>query len=215
MPFCRILFFFNKTRFNYINFSYIILSDLLSRDSIDVRFGRFARFLSGITIIMHASSSVENYRLHMRAVVCTWRWYCVWIRVTRRNFADATGLIIPEELPTILSLIYSNIPPIKKGTDSRLGMGFRLGEHADFQILLELGPQTETNPIGTADSKRRRDVSILIFTRSSKAQLSPWLMLLKEEIERDREDQCRSGRGFSREYSNYFIQIFVATFDEY
>lgn len=29
-----------------------------------------------------------------------------------------------------------------------MGFGFRLGEHADFQILLELGPQKETRPIG-------------------------------------------------------------------
>lgn len=30
-------------------------------------------------------------------------------------FLDINCLIIPEEVPTILSLIYSNIPPIKKG----------------------------------------------------------------------------------------------------
>lgn len=46
------------------------------------------------------------------------------------------------------------------GTDSRIGIGFRLGEHADFQMLFELGPQTETEPIGNTDTKRRRDVSI-------------------------------------------------------
>lgn len=34
------------------------------------------------------------------------------------------------------------------GTDSRVGFGFRLGEHADFQVQLELGPQRETRPIG-------------------------------------------------------------------
>ncbi|XP_066581910.1 uncharacterized protein snsl [Prorops nasuta] len=73
---------------------------------------------------------------------------------------SGTSLIIPEELPTILSLIYSNIPPIKKGTDSRVGVGFRLGEHADFQILVEMGPQTETEPIGNSDTKRRRQVMI-------------------------------------------------------
>lgn len=92
--------------------------------------------------------------------------------MTRPNFADATSLIIPEELPTILSLIYSNIPPTKKGTDSRLGVGFRLGEHADFQILIELGPQTETGQIGSADSKRRRDVSVLVSLRLRKAYSS-------------------------------------------
>uniref|UniRef100_A0A182F4R8 Uncharacterized protein n=1 Tax=Anopheles albimanus TaxID=7167 RepID=A0A182F4R8_ANOAL len=58
------------------------------------------------------------------------------------------AFIVPEELPSILSLVYSNIPPIKKGTDSRIGFGFRLGEHADFQVQLELGPQLNTRPIG-------------------------------------------------------------------
>lgn len=61
---------------------------------------------------------------------------------------DCDGLIVPQELPSVLSLVYSNIPPIKKGTDSRFGFGFRLGEHADFQVLLELGPQKFTRPIG-------------------------------------------------------------------
>ncbi|XP_070153950.1 uncharacterized protein Snsl [Polyergus mexicanus] len=78
-------------------------------------------------------------------------------------YENAASLIIPEELPTLLSLIYSNIVPIKKikfiGTDSRLGIGFRLGEHADFQILIELGPQTETDEISAStDAKKRRDV---------------------------------------------------------
>ncbi|KYN40900.1 hypothetical protein ALC56_04791, partial [Trachymyrmex septentrionalis] len=87
-------------------------------------------------------------------------------KLIKIKFTDVTSLIIPEELPTILSLIYSNISPIKKvkyiiRTDSRFGMGFRLGEHADFQILIELGPQTETDPIGTSnDAKRRRDAMI-------------------------------------------------------
>lgn len=40
-----------------------------------------------------------------------------------------------------------------------MGVGFRLGEHADFQVLLELGPQVNTQPLGPAgDSKRRRQV---------------------------------------------------------
>lgn len=49
------------------------------------------------------------------------------------------------------------------GTDSRLGFGFRLGNHADFQVLLELGPQKNTRPIGEdADSENsfnKRQVS--------------------------------------------------------
>lgn len=63
-------------------------------------------------------------------------------------YIDCNGLIVPQELPSVLSLVYSNIPPIKKGTDSRVGFGFRLGEHADFQVLFELGPQKFTKPLG-------------------------------------------------------------------
>ncbi|EDW77604.1 uncharacterized protein Dwil_GK24591 [Drosophila willistoni] len=64
------------------------------------------------------------------------------------NTQNASTFIVPSQLPTLLSLVFSNIPPIKKGTDSRLGFGFRLGDNADFQMLVELGPQKETRPIG-------------------------------------------------------------------
>ncbi|XP_066261804.1 uncharacterized protein snsl [Euwallacea similis] len=57
------------------------------------------------------------------------------------------SFIIPDELPSILSVIYSNIPTLKKGTDSRFGWGFRLGDRADFQILTELGPQIYTQKL--------------------------------------------------------------------
>jgi hypothetical protein len=40
-----------------------------------------------------------------------------------------------------------------------VGVGFRLGDHADFQVLLEVGPQLNTQPIGPeADGKTRRHV---------------------------------------------------------
>ncbi|XP_076231845.1 snustorr snarlik [Calliopsis andreniformis] len=96
----------------------------------------------------------------------------------------ATCLIIPEELPTILSLIYSNIPPIKKGTDSRIGVGFRLGEHADFQVLVELGPQTKTDPIGNAasNSKRRRDAMFDAAMRGELGSLAQ--AIAKYQLER-------------------------------
>ncbi|KAL1457972.1 hypothetical protein WDU94_008150 [Cyamophila willieti] len=57
-------------------------------------------------------------------------------------------ILIPEEVPSLLSIVYSNIPPVLKGTDSRLGIGFRLGPNADFQYQIELGPQTRTQQIG-------------------------------------------------------------------
>lgn len=41
---------------------------------------------------------------------------------------------------------------VTPGTDSRVGFGYRLGEHADFQVVFELGPQTNTKPIGILDT---------------------------------------------------------------
>ncbi|XP_046592606.1 uncharacterized protein snsl isoform X1 [Neodiprion pinetum] len=104
-----------------------------------------------------------------------------------------TSLIIPEELPTILSLIYSNIPPIKKGTDSRLGVGFRLGEHADFQVLVELGPQQETERIGTSDSKRRRQATL---NAAINGEMGPWAQSIAKyqnqlRIQKELEERIR------------------------
>ncbi|XP_056636648.1 uncharacterized protein LOC130445144 [Diorhabda sublineata] len=62
-------------------------------------------------------------------------------------------LIVPDEIPSLLSVVYSNIPTVKKGTDSRIGWGFKLGNRADFQVLVELGPQTYTQPIQNQNPK--------------------------------------------------------------
>ncbi|XP_011637299.1 uncharacterized protein LOC105427331, partial [Pogonomyrmex barbatus] len=69
------------------------------------------------------------------------------------------------------------------GTDSRVGLGFRLGEHADFQIIFELGPQIETDSIGTSnDAKKRRDV---MFNAAIKGELGPLAQATaKYQIER-------------------------------
>ncbi|XP_022187441.2 uncharacterized protein LOC111046249 [Nilaparvata lugens] len=62
------------------------------------------------------------------------------------------GLLIPEELPSFLSLLYSIVPPLRIGKDSRFGAGFRIGPNADLQFLVELGPQQNTLPIGPGPS---------------------------------------------------------------
>ncbi|CRL00753.1 CLUMA_CG014009, isoform A [Clunio marinus] len=66
-----------------------------------------------------------------------------------------SAFIVPQEIPSLLSLVYSNIPPIKKGTDSRVGFGYRLGDHADFQVQFEIGPQKETQAIGSGSLRKR------------------------------------------------------------
>ncbi|XP_065357674.1 uncharacterized protein snsl [Calliphora vicina] len=96
---------------------------------------------------MLQSSSASRIKSQLHAVSC-----CLVLLLFLTQLQPSEALIVPNELPSILSLVYSNIPPIKKGTDSRLGFGFRLGEHADFQVLLELGPQKETRPIGDQDN---------------------------------------------------------------
>jgi len=94
------------------------------------------------------------------------------------NYANA--LIVPQEVPSILSLVYSNIPPFKKGTDSRVGFGYRLGDHADFQVLFELGPQTNTKPIGpnggdSDTSKRNVNQNDYVANNPPKSEGSEWL----------------------------------------
>lgn len=43
---------------------------------------------------------------------------------------------------------------IVTGKDSRFGLGFRIGPNIDYQVVLELGPQTNTQPLGQTGSKR-------------------------------------------------------------
>lgn len=45
------------------------------------------------------------------------------------------------------------LPIVEKGTDSRIGFGFRLGRHADIQTIFEIGPQFITKPLGMNKSK--------------------------------------------------------------
>ncbi|XP_031624633.1 uncharacterized protein LOC116341607 isoform X2 [Contarinia nasturtii] len=117
------------------------------------------------------------------------------------------GLIVPQELSSVLSLVYSNIPPVKKGTDSRVGFGFRLGEHADFQVMFEIGPQKFTRPIGkgasTDDdsdtSKRMVDQSdynkkpVAQTIESGNSYLNKWANEMKSKtIEKKHKPQAAS-----------------------
>ncbi|XP_044260668.1 uncharacterized protein LOC123008739 [Tribolium madens] len=96
-------------------------------------------------------------------------------------------LIVPDEIPTILSVIYSNIPVLKKGTDSRLGWGFRLGDRADFQILVELGPQTYTQPLANQgdSSNKRNTLNTLSDTLYAQRQRDKQQKQEKQEKEKE------------------------------
>ncbi|KAG8319046.1 hypothetical protein J6590_099686 [Homalodisca vitripennis] len=67
-------------------------------------------------------------------------------------------VLFPEEVVSFLSFVYSVLPPVKIGKDSRFGVGFRVGPNADFQVLLELGPQSETQPLGPSGNSKRQTV---------------------------------------------------------
>lgn len=63
-----------------------------------------------------------------------------------------------------------------KGQDSRLGFGFRLGRNADAQVLIELGPQSETSPVGEGDSRRQAPRERQTLSAEERQQLmQKWL----------------------------------------
>lgn len=60
------------------------------------------------------------------------------------------------------------------GKDSRIGAGFRVGPNADFQVLVELGPQSETQPLGPdATSKREIRTNYLRIKNQTKVVRRP------------------------------------------
>nr|NP_001097086.1 snustorr snarlik, isoform D [Drosophila melanogaster]NP_608874.1 snustorr snarlik, isoform B [Drosophila melanogaster]NP_723021.1 snustorr snarlik, isoform A [Drosophila melanogaster]NP_723022.1 snustorr snarlik, isoform C [Drosophila melanogaster]ACL92769.1 CG2837-PA [synthetic construct]AAF50962.1 snustorr snarlik, isoform A [Drosophila melanogaster]AAL48107.1 RH01747p [Drosophila melanogaster]AAN10339.1 snustorr snarlik, isoform B [Drosophila melanogaster]AAN10340.1 snustorr snarlik,  len=134
-----------------------------------------------------------------------WGFASLWLPVLigLLHTQNASAFIVPRELPSILSIVYSNIPPIKKGTDSRLGFGFRLGEHADFQVMVELGPQKETRPIGEPNqddqSFNKRQVS-----QSDQKALARQLyrQQVMEEAERLMTSTERNGASWLQAWSN-------------
>lgn len=69
------------------------------------------------------------------------------------------------------------------GTDSRVGFGFRLGDHADFQVMYEIGPQIYTKKIGDQSSNDRRrfadpDKKKVILTLSVLNKTKHWRYFL-------------------------------------
>lgn len=99
------------------------------------------------------------------------------------------SFIVPEEFATLLGLVFSTIPQVKKGTDSRIGFGYRFGNHADTQVLLELGPQKNTQKLGSDGSsdsssftsKREVDPEDFKKIADSKDWIQKWSQHMAEE----------------------------------
>ncbi|CAO1369279.1 unnamed protein product [Diamesa hyperborea] len=113
---------------------------------------------------------------------------------------NCDGFIVPQEVPSLLSLVYSNIPPIKKGTDSRVGFGYRLGDHADFQVQFELGPQKETKAIGTGSSNSKRNIRPAdewqiekqLKKEKAKNEASSWLEKWSQQIKSPQKEEVQA-----------------------
>ncbi|GBP20536.1 hypothetical protein EVAR_78915_1 [Eumeta japonica] len=61
--------------------------------------------------------------------------------------SQGTFFIVPSDVSTGLLTVYGFAPPLLFGTESKLGWGFSLGPHADFQILYEFGPTVDSRPL--------------------------------------------------------------------
>ncbi|CAH0713018.1 unnamed protein product, partial [Brenthis ino] len=71
---------------------------------------------------------------------------------------DAFFFVVPEDVAMGFTAYYGFAPRIVKGNDHRVGFGFRFGNHADFQILYEFGPQITTKPLESKRLPRQREV---------------------------------------------------------
>ncbi|XP_038219948.1 uncharacterized protein LOC119838177 [Zerene cesonia] len=89
------------------------------------------------------------------------------------SMTDARFFIVPEDVAMLFTTIYGFAPPIHKGNDHRLGFGYRFGNHADLQVLYELGPQVTTKqltsvgvpPLPSLDRRIRRPLVNLLVRR--------------------------------------------------
>ncbi|KAJ8981867.1 hypothetical protein NQ317_008214 [Molorchus minor] len=127
------------------------------------------------------------------------------ISVVVLQILDCYSFIIPDELPSILSVIYSNIPTLKKGTDSRIGWGFRLGDRADFQVITELGPQTNTQPLanqGDSNANKRNALNNLADTLYAQRQQEK---RLKQEKEKEENSKDTEGSKWLKTWSKSVI----------
>ncbi|CAH4032374.1 unnamed protein product [Pieris brassicae] len=56
----------------------------------------------------------------------------------------SASIIVPQEISTLIDFILKFLPPFKTATEeSRIGFGFAYGNHADFQTVVQFGPDKE------------------------------------------------------------------------
>ncbi|RZC34166.1 hypothetical protein BDFB_008067 [Asbolus verrucosus] len=106
---------------------------------------------------------------------------CLAIFIFIFKIFGAHSLVVPDEITSAFFVIINNIPKLQKGTDSRFGWGFRLGDRADFQILTELGPQKFTQPLynqRTMGNSKRSTLDSLsdgLYAQSQNIEGRKWL----------------------------------------
>lgn len=105
-------------------------------------------------------------------------------KIIPRYFSESTffaAVFITNQAFTFFpSISHSLICFLNTGTDSRIGLGFRLGPNADFQVLFELGPQQNTLPIGPNSSNTNANTNKRETDQDS--QKNPtWLQLWKQQ----------------------------------
>ncbi|CAF4888088.1 unnamed protein product [Pieris macdunnoughi] len=80
----------------------------------------------------------------------------------------SASIIVPQEISTLIDFILKFLPPFKKATEeSRIGFGFAYGNHADFQTVVQFGPDKEkqddfstTKRRATKEVKKRKSLKL-------------------------------------------------------
>ncbi|KPJ17336.1 hypothetical protein RR48_08522, partial [Papilio machaon] len=110
--------------------------------------------------------------------------------------------IAPEDVSAGLTVIYGFAPRLKLGNDHRVGFGFRFGNHADFQILYEFGPQTITTP---TQAIKPRSPS---YRHTRKPRRRPLIdLLIRTGLLREVERVEKHPRNTIRKQSNSTAQV--------
>ncbi|CAB3233692.1 unnamed protein product [Arctia plantaginis] len=111
------------------------------------------------------------------------------------RYRASSALIIPDVVQSLAHFIRSFLPTINKGIDSRVGFGFAFGNHADFQVVLELGPQKKTKALDgrgfqTTSTNAKRQASLKpkitkvrkkFFKSDGDKYLQNWAQMMRDQ----------------------------------